>query len=110
MESWCQPVVVVYVEKQYLAGVENLTQSPACGIDPKETPATKAADATVPQGDICSLAILKSFLNPRRNHSSTYWHVLPIVTQKTKGRFHLASSYKFQNGINNPSNKIQGND
>ena len=33
MQSWCQSVVVIYVEKQCLAGVETLAQPPTCRMD-----------------------------------------------------------------------------
>ena len=58
-ESWCISIVVMYGEKECLAGVETLAQSPACRMDTRETLAAKAAEAAAPQSeprDICALA------------------------------------------------------
>ena len=55
IESWCQSVVVMYVEKQCLAREETLPQSPACRMDTREMPTTKAIDTSAPwsvPGDI----------------------------------------------------------
>ena len=52
-------------------------------MDTKETPATKAAGASVPQrvpGDICALATLKTSLT-QEEIILAYLHVLPIGTQ-----------------------------
>ena len=49
MECWHQSVVVIYVEKQCLARVKTLAQSSAYRMDTRETPATKASNATPPQ-------------------------------------------------------------
>ena len=53
---WCQSVVVIHVKKWYPAGVETPAQSPTSRVEPKETSATKAADAATPWGvlrDMC---------------------------------------------------------
>ena len=49
IESWCQCIVVIYVENKCLAGVETLAQSSAHRMHTMETPATEAPDATTPQ-------------------------------------------------------------
>ena len=66
-ESWCQSVVVIYVEKQCLAGLETLAQPPACRMDTRETPAAKAAAPQRVPGAICALAALKTFLTQEEN-------------------------------------------
>ena len=48
-----------------MAGVQTLAQSPACGMDTKEKPATNDADNVAPQRvmyDICTLQYSKMFL------------------------------------------------
>ena len=51
--------------KIFLAGVESLAQSPACKMDNREMPDTKATDAAAPQRileDICTFATPKILL------------------------------------------------
>ena len=63
-EFQCWSVVVIYVEVS--SWVETLVQSPACKMNTRETPATKAADAAGPQRvykDLCALTILKTPLS-----------------------------------------------
>ena len=65
VQSWCQSVVVMLGEKQCLAGVEMLAQSPTSRMDTRETPATKAVEVAAPQReprDICALATQRTFL------------------------------------------------
>ena len=45
-ESWCQSVVVMHPEQQHLAALDILGESPACQMDTRETPGTKATDVT----------------------------------------------------------------
>ena len=61
--SCYQAIVVVYVEKHYLAGVGNLVKSPAGRFDTKEPPTTKAAyDAAPWSTQRYVIAIIKTFL------------------------------------------------
>ena len=48
--------------KKCLAGVETLAQSPACRIDNRETPSTKATAPQREPGDICALPTQRTFL------------------------------------------------
>ena len=73
--------------KSCLAGIETWVQSPTCRMDTRKTPAAKTENAAAPcrvPRDICVLAILKNFPYPSRNCFSTYWHMLPIFTQKQR--------------------------
>ena len=72
------------MEKECLAGVETLVQSPTCRMDTRETPAAKATDATALQTeprDECIFAIQKTFLSKEEvvEHRQAW---LPIGTQK----------------------------
>ena len=58
-------------------------------MDTRETPATKAAESTAPwraPGDICALAIHKTFLTQEVNvlaHTGMCWQLLPRNTEDT---------------------------
>ena len=85
MESWCYSVVEMYYKKLDQTGVETLAQSPASRMDTRETPANKAADTAVPwrvPGDICALAMPKTFCPQEEMVFGTDRHGLPFVTPK----------------------------
>ena len=78
--SWCWSVVVMYVEKYYLAGAETLAESPACRMNTMKTLATKTVN-TIPLQRYPETYVPSQYLElslPKMKYFSTYQHVLPI--------------------------------
>ena len=82
--------------KQCLAGVETLVQSPACTMDTRETPATKAEEAAAPQREpriICALATQRTFLTQEEMVLAQTGLCCPLLHKKEKSHaIHQASS------------------
>ena len=89
--------------------MKTLTQSPAYGMDTRETPATKNAEAAASQrvlGDICAFLIPKTFLTQEEMvllHTGVCWLLLPKT--KSTDDIHLTCSEKAQYSVGRPSCK-----